>query len=191
MNRFRQWIVNFMRGRYGIDELYQFLTLVLIILMLLFSFTRLLIFNILELIVFFYTLFRVFSRNYVARRKENDKYLALTARIRKWFNLQKKKWNDRKDYRYRSCPAWRDKFIEGFLPDILGFACIPTFAVVLAPGDGWMDIAVIPDAKDRLNAKYMLVVLCRHLLVNRHKYATIQEAVEEILRICEDFLGKL
>ena len=92
---------------------------------------------------------------------------------------------------YRSCPAWRDKFIEGFLPDILGFSCIPTFAVVLAPGDGWMDIAVIPDEKDRLNAKYMLVVLCRHLLVNRHKYATIQEAVEEILRICEDFLRKL
>ena len=92
---------------------------------------------------------------------------------------------------YRSCPAWRDKFIEGFLPDILGFACIPTFAVVLAPGDGWMDIAVIPDEKDRLNAKYMLVVLCRHLLVNRHMYATIQEAVEEILRICEDFLRKL
>ena len=92
---------------------------------------------------------------------------------------------------YRSCPAWRDKFIESFLPDILGFACIPTFAVVLAPGDGWMDIAVIPDDKDRLNAKYMLVVLCRHLLVNRHKYATIHEAAEEIVRICEDFLRKL
>jgi 5-methylthioribose kinase len=92
---------------------------------------------------------------------------------------------------YRSCPAWRDKFIESLLPDILGFACIPTFAVVLAPGDGWMDIAVIPDAKDRLNAKYMLVVLCRHLLVNRHKYTTIQEAVEEIVHICDDFLRKL
>ena len=92
---------------------------------------------------------------------------------------------------YRSCPAWRDKFIEDFLPDILGFACIPTFAVVLAPGDGWMDIAVIPDAKDRLNAKYMLVVLCRHLLVNRHKYQSIHEVVKEMIQICEDFLSKL
>ena len=54
-----------------------------------------------------------------------------------------------------------------------------------------MDIAVIPEAKDRLNAKYMLVVLCRHLLVNRSKYATIQEAVEEIVTICQDFLSKL
>ena len=27
-------------------------------------------------------------------------------------------------------------------------------------------------AKDRLNAKYMLVVLCRHLLVSRSKYAS-------------------
>ena len=81
--------------------------------------------------------------------------------------------------------------IESFLPDILGFACIPTFAVVLAPGDGWMDIAVIPEEKDRLNAKYMLVVLCRHLLVNRSKYATIHEAVKDIVRVCEDFLAKL
>ena len=92
---------------------------------------------------------------------------------------------------YRSCPAWRDKFIEGFLPDILGFACIPTYAVIVSAGEGWMDIAVIPDAKDRLNAKYMLVVLCRHLLVNRSKYRTIHEAVEETVRICEDFLSRL
>ena len=63
--------------------------------------------------------------------------------------------------------------------------------MVLAPGDGWMDIAVIPDAKDRLNAKYMLVVLCRHLLVNRGKYRTIHEAVEDMVRVCEDFLSKL
>lgn len=97
---------------------------------------------------------------------------------------------DAKDV-YRSCPAWRDKFIEGFLPDILGFACIPTFAVVLAPGDGWMDIAVIPNEKDRLNTKYMLVVLCRHLLVNRTKYATIQEAVEDMILVCNDFLSRL
>ena len=97
---------------------------------------------------------------------------------------------DAKDI-YRSCPAWRDKFIEGFLPDILGFACIPTFAVILSDGDGWMDIATLPTAEDRRNAKYMLVVLCRHLLVNRHRYATIQEAVEEIVQICEDFLRKL
>ena len=63
--------------------------------------------------------------------------------------------------------------------------------MVLAPGDGWMDIAVIPEEKDRLNAKYMLVVLCRHLLVNRSKYHTIHEAVEEMIRICQDFLNKL
>ena len=100
-------------------------------------------------------------------------------------------WDKDAKEHYRSCPAWRDKFIESFLPDILGFACIPTFAVVLAPGDGWMDIAVIPEAKDRLNAKYMLVVLCRHLLVNRHKYRSMQEVAEEMIRICEDFLGKL
>ena len=63
--------------------------------------------------------------------------------------------------------------------------------MVQAPGDGWMDIAVIPDEKDRLNAKYMLVVLCRHLLVNRTKYRTIHEVAEEIVKQCEAFLSKL
>ena len=92
---------------------------------------------------------------------------------------------------YRSCPAWRDKFVESFLPDIFGYACIPTFAVTLSAGDGWMDIAVIPDPRDRLNAKYMLVVLCRHLLVNRFKYRTVQEVVEDMVRVCENFLRKL
>jgi len=100
-------------------------------------------------------------------------------------------WDKDAKEEYRSCPAWRDKFVEGFLPDILGFACIPTFAVILSAGEGWMDIAVIPDARDRLNAKYMLVVLCRHLLVNRFKFRTVHEAVEEIISICEDFLSKL
>ena len=100
-------------------------------------------------------------------------------------------WDKDAKETYRSCPAWRDKFVEGFLPDILGFACIPTFAVVVSGGDGWMDIAVIPDAKDRLNAKYMLVVLCRHLLLNRSKYTSIQEAVADIVKVCEDFRSKL
>ena len=104
MNKFRNKIINFMRGRYGIDELYHFLTVVLIILMLLYTFTRLLVFNILELIVFFYTLFRVFSRNYAARRKENDFYLKHTKGIRSFFSLTYRKIKDRKNYRYRKCP---------------------------------------------------------------------------------------
>jgi hypothetical protein len=35
------------------------------------------------------------------------------------------------------------------------------------------------------------VVLCRHLLVNRGKYHTIHEAVEDMVRECENFLSKL
>ena len=97
----------FMAGRYGNDQLNRFLAICVWVFIILYIFFRNPWIYFWELLLLGIMTFRTFSRNFVARRKENDKYLALTARIRKWFNLQKKKWNDRKDYRYRSCPACR------------------------------------------------------------------------------------
>lgn len=97
---------------------------------------------------------------------------------------------DAKEY-YRKCPAWRDKLIEGFLPDIVGYAAIPSYAPIVCSDDGWLDFMTIPDPKDRLNAKYLVVVLSRHLLVNRCKYHTIQEVVADMCKVAEDFLRKL
>ncbi len=92
---------------------------------------------------------------------------------------------------YRSCPAWRDKLMEGFLPDVLGFAALPIFAPIIGSDEGWMDVAVIPDPTDRRNIKYLLILLARHLLLNRSKYATIRDAVADMVKVSEDYLNKL
>ncbi|MBR0475096.1 MAG: hypothetical protein IJJ19_08850 [Erysipelotrichaceae bacterium] len=104
MNKFRDRLMRFMQGRYGVDELYQFLTFLLVILMVLLFVTRNPIVNFLELFVFFYALFRVFSRNYAARRRENEIYLNATKGIRSKISLLYKRIRDRKTYRYRTCP---------------------------------------------------------------------------------------
>ncbi len=92
---------------------------------------------------------------------------------------------------YRRCPAWRDKYVESFLPDILGFASIPSYAPIVCDGKVWMDVEAIPDAQDRLTTKYLIVYLFRHLLVNRSKYATMREAVEDIRKVSEDYWKNL
>ena len=101
---FRNATYRFMYGRYGIDELYRFLTTVILILMVLFMFTRIPIIYYLELILLIYSSFRFFSKNIYKRRAENDWYLAKTKTVRKKYRDLIRRLRDRKTYRYRTCP---------------------------------------------------------------------------------------
>lgn len=92
---------------------------------------------------------------------------------------------------YRKCPPWRDKLIEGFLPDILGYAAVPTFPPILSGGEGWLDFTSIPDPKARLNAKYLAIAVSGHLLTNRFRYHSMEEAAADILKVSLDFLNRL
>ena len=92
---------------------------------------------------------------------------------------------------YRKCLPWRDKLIAGFLPDILGYAAVPTFPPILSGGESWLDFTSIPDEDKRLKAKYLAVILSRHLLLNRFKYHTMEEAAEDILKAALNFLNQL
>lgn len=96
---------------------------------------------------------------------------------------------DAKDY-YRKVPAWRDKLMSQFLPDILGYASIPGLGVILSGGDGWLDFNAIPDEAFRLDIKYLSAVVSRHFLVNRFRYTSMEQAIEDLIRICHEFLAK-
>ena len=103
--KFRDRLLRFSLGRYGVDQLYFGLFALWIILMIVGWCTRIPLFNALGLIPAFFMVFRSFSRNIPARRKENGVFLRFWNPVRSWFVLQRDRIRDRKTTRYRVCPA--------------------------------------------------------------------------------------
>lgn len=54
--------------------------------------------------LFLYSVFRVFSRNVIKRREENQKLLEFRWKIISKFRQKNRKRKDRKNYRYFKCP---------------------------------------------------------------------------------------
>lgn len=94
MNRFQSWCANFMRGRYGYDELTRALFTVIIVLLiasvvcslighvagaLFYTVSR--IANLTGTALIIVACFRIFSKNHSARRAENDRYMARRANV--------------------------------------------------------------------------------------------------------------
>ena len=92
-----------MQGRYGMDELSRASTWIAFALIILSSLTGLNILNSLALVLMIWSIFRTYSKNIYKRREERDKWLRMTGSVKSWFSLQKRKWKDRKDYRYFRC----------------------------------------------------------------------------------------
>lgn len=81
-DRFRYKMAQFMQGRYGMDRFGQFLSTVVLILVILDLFLRWapLWWICLALIIYLY--YRMFSRNIAKRYAENQRYLAFTSKLR-------------------------------------------------------------------------------------------------------------
>ncbi len=110
----RNRFYNFMQGRYGVDSFSRFLLGVEIVLVIISFFVRSNLLTILILALIVYLYFRIFSRNYVKRSAENEKFLELTAGLRssarrisgQQKNSQQKTHTKKsKEYRYFKCPA--------------------------------------------------------------------------------------
>ncbi|MDO4621168.1 MAG: hypothetical protein Q4B09_11190 [Lachnospiraceae bacterium] len=99
-DRFRR----FMIGRYGSDELARCtLTVSLVFFVLSFFVGRGLLY-ILGLAGLIYTYFRMFSKDYAKRRAENAWFLEKTGTLRKSFRIQKRRFEERKEFHYFKCP---------------------------------------------------------------------------------------
>ena len=98
----------FMRGRNGADNLYRASLVVFLIL----TIVRLFVFwmplalalYVLSGLLVVWMLFRCFSRNLAARRRENEWWLRQTRRVRSWWKLLRNRWRDRRTHVYRRCP---------------------------------------------------------------------------------------
>ena len=104
----RERIARFMLGRNGQDQLNRFLMVLGLVLMLLGAVLRggvgsFLYGVVLALLVLSY--FRMLSKNLARRQAENERYLRLryqaAGRLRQW----KTRWDQRRDYRFFTCPA--------------------------------------------------------------------------------------
>lgn len=104
MKRLKEKIDRFMIGRYGMDRLNQFLAILVLILVAIDLFTHSKVIYWLELIglVLFY--FRMISKNFKAREKENQIYLSLYLKAQDMVMKWKFRFEQSRKYHIYKCP---------------------------------------------------------------------------------------
>ena len=100
----------FMAGRYGNDQLNQFIFIVAIISMVLEIITRQSLFYTLTLVLLILAYVRVFSRNINKRYEENMKFLQKKDAILNKFRKQKYYAAQRRNFHIYTCPQCKQKF---------------------------------------------------------------------------------
>ena len=99
----------FMAGRYGNDQLNQFIFIVAIISMVLEIITRQALFYTLTLVLLILAYVRVFSRNINKRYEENMKFLQKKDAILNKFRKQKYYAAQRRNFHIYTCPQCKQK----------------------------------------------------------------------------------
>ena len=99
----------FMAGRYGNDQLNQFIFIVAIISMVLEIITRQSLFYTLTLVLLILAYVRVFSRNINKRYEENMKFLQKKDAISNKFRRQKYYAAQRRNFHIYTCPQCKQK----------------------------------------------------------------------------------
>ncbi len=113
MRRFRSWYAGFMQGRYGergIDEYGHFLNIVTIVFLLLsMLFRRVGIFYWIALALIIYDYYRLLSRDFTRRRRENDRYLQIRYNRGAFMDDMRRKREDAKVHKIFKCPRCHQK----------------------------------------------------------------------------------
>ena len=101
--KFINKLQKFMSGRYGPDDLYNFLLILYILLFVISLFFKTNIITILQLLIVITMFYRFFSKNIYTRQKENKLYLKLKNKVLKPFNNIKRNFKDRHYHVYKKC----------------------------------------------------------------------------------------
>ena len=109
LNNFRMKFMRFMQGRNGVDQLSQFLNVVVIILFIISIFTKSIILDWLPMVVLVYMYFRIFSKNIPKRSMENQRFCNFRYDLAIKKNKMKKEWEQRKIYRFFRCPMCKQR----------------------------------------------------------------------------------
>lgn len=98
-----------MQGRYGADQMGQMLSAVSMVFLIISLFSRNQVWFLLAVIGIVYNYFRMFSKNISKRYAENQKYLTMTAGIRRKLASWKSQLAQRKIYHIYRCPGCKQK----------------------------------------------------------------------------------
>ncbi len=98
-----------MQGRYGQDAFTRFLLGAMLACVALNLLVGSRFLSIMAWTLLVYAYFRLFSRNHAARFAENQRYLNATAKLRYWFDQQKRLKEERKYHHIYVCPRCRQK----------------------------------------------------------------------------------
>ena len=108
-NNWKNKMMQFMQGRYGADQMGQMLSAVSMVFLIISLFSRNQAWFLLAVIGIVYNYFRVFSKNISKRYAENQKYLKMTAGIRRKLASWKSQLAQRKIYHIYRCPGCKQK----------------------------------------------------------------------------------
>ncbi len=111
--RFRDKLIRFMYGRYGVDQFSKFLlgisiALCIINIFIPFTFIKTIL-NIVFWGILIFSYYRIFSKKIYKRAAENEKYLKISNRFRRKFNSFKTHQRQKKYYKFYRCPKCNQK----------------------------------------------------------------------------------
>ncbi|MFQ9258001.1 MAG: hypothetical protein ACLR4L_11700 [Gallintestinimicrobium sp.] len=108
-NNWKNKMMQFMQGRYGADQMGQMLSAVSMVFLIISLFSRNQAWFLLAVIGIVYNYFRMFSKNISKRYAENQKYLKMTAGIRRRLASWESQLAQRKIYHIYRCPGCKQK----------------------------------------------------------------------------------
>ncbi len=108
-NELRYRFSKFMQGRYGVDSLSRFLSIVLLAIIILGMFVRIPLSGTITLVILVILYWRMFSRNIPKRYEENQKFLQIRDKLLGRFSNFGSNMSQMKDYHIYKCPRCNQK----------------------------------------------------------------------------------
>lgn len=109
----REYFRRFLQGRYGPDQFSGFLAWTALFLWLISRMTKYLFLGraclTIALLLILYVDFRILSKNHGKRYQENERYLILTGKLRRYVQKWQYQWQSKREHRIFTCPSCKQK----------------------------------------------------------------------------------
>jgi len=106
---FRNRLTQFMYGRYGADQLSRLYSGIALGCFVVYLFVHVPVIYLAGLILLIYSMYRTFSKNITKMSAQNQKYLNWRYQLAVKRDRLKKRFAQRKDYRFYKCPDCRQR----------------------------------------------------------------------------------